>query len=592
MQAGAPPMCNGGACIVSGGDFANSALVVSLAADSYFAPGRTFVVPFPLPGLSCGTDNFCAQLPNVAVLRGAYTVSAQVQRDLLHYWLNDPLNAQTTLPVHVTYRPLWPNDSMSEAADAIAAGLPLEAVETDSITNIGSPTAGPASGPSQMFQTDLQEGNYERIIAPLPPFDRIFPPDVRVVAVTDATSGTFEGDDMNVDATLQTEQPSKVIPTFNLTRTDTGGLDGWVAYLREQTTKLVLSNVVPLSGTTATGVVLATNHFPPDRDALTNAELVLEPPPGAPVPRGVFAPQGRMLSPDETYPELPELVTFQGTVSARDGNPVEADLVFEATGIDALQGGRYALNRVNFEYAVRVSARMDGSGASRYAVALPQGEYRISIRPLDLLPAQASDPPPEPIYGVTTVGPFIVGPPGPNVMLSNLANAAPLSLVPTPDGALFVDVVQSIQGSVMVGDMRPLSGATVEAIPELCANALSGAACLPRARQTTTSGEGKFIISLDQGTYVLRVRPAEGTRLPWVWKSLVVGSAPTPPVKFLVPAPANAGLTLRDPLVGQDPVVNAIVRVFRPSGQPTTWVEIGRAITDATGHYDMYLAPQ
>jgi hypothetical protein len=48
-------------------------------------------------------------------------------------------------------------------------------------------------------------------------------------------------------------------------------------------------------------------------------------------------------------------------------------------------------------------------------------------------------------------------------------------------------------------------------------------------------------------------------------------------------------LTLHD--AQENPIVNAIVRVFQQAGQPAGWVEIGRAITDATGHYDMYLAP-
>jgi hypothetical protein len=141
----------------------------------------------------------------------------------------------------------------------------------------------------------------------------------------------------------------------------------------------------------------------------------------------------------------------------------------------------------------------------------------------------------------------------------------------------------------MVGDGRPVSGATVEAIPEVCANALTGAGCLPRARQSATSEHGSFSLSLDQGTYQLRVRPADGSKLPWVSQQLVVQSIPTPPLVMVVPAPVYAGLTLHDSQ--ENPIVNAIVRVFQLSGQPSTWVEIGRAITDATGHYDMYLAP-
>jgi hypothetical protein len=72
------------------------------------------------------------------------------------------------------------------------------------------------------------------------------------------------------------------------------------------------------------------------------------------------------------------------------------------------------------------------------------------------------------------------------------------------------------------------------------------------------------------------------------------------PVKLgdpvVVPAPVYAGWTLHD--AADNAIVNALVRVFQPpsagsSSTPalTQWVEIGRAITDSTGHYDMYLAP-
>jgi hypothetical protein len=60
-----------------------------------------------------------------------------------------------------------------------------------------------------------------------------------------------------------------------------------------------------------------------------------------------------------------------------------------------------------------------------------------------------------------------------------------------------------------------------------------------------------------------------------------------------VPAPVYAGLTLHDP--GDNPIVDAIVRVFRLPSQGGTGsspaVEVGHAITDDQGHYDMYLAP-
>jgi hypothetical protein len=101
---------------------------------------------------------------------------------------------------------------------------------------------------------------------------------------------------------------------------------------------------------------------------------------------------------------------------------------------------------------------------------------------------------------------------------------------------------------------------------------------------------------LDEGMYVLRVRPLDGTRLPWVWQVIVVGPAlaALPPLR--VPAPVYAGLTLHDPQ--DNPIVSAIVRVFQMApaqgaasgSKPLPAIEIGRSFTDAYGHYDMYIA--
>jgi hypothetical protein len=139
---------------------------------------------------------------------------------------------------------------------------------------------------------------------------------------------------------------------------------------------------------------------------------------------------------------------------------------------------------------------------------------------------------------------------------------------------------------------------------------------MPREAQATTASDGSFGgLVLDPGRYLLRVRPADGTRLPWfVVPSFPpvapAGGGPPLPVeagKIEVPVPVSAGLTLLDP--GNNAVVRALVRVFTmpipapqpPAGQcmppmtetatPVPAVEVGRAITDATGHYELYLAP-
>jgi hypothetical protein len=584
---GAVPTCSGGTCLVSP-RFGNDVLFVSLPSHSYFAPDRTIAVPLPAPAMQCTTGATCTFLPDVALVRGAYSVSPQVQKDRLQYILN-PQSA-ATMPVHVSYRPLWPPGSMSSGDDAIAVGLPLDPVEVDSTTNVDyldSNISGPAGGPSQMFATYLQPGHYLRSITPQPPFDAVFPPDVRVVGVPGVP---FEDDGMNVDSTLAesgTDHP--VTPTFSLTFGGSGNFDGWTALLRDQSTKQVLSNVVALGGAMVSGLVLATNHYPPDGDALSNAELLLEPPPGQPLPAAVFATlpalvsQGGTLSATESYPALPSPMQVTGTLSAPDGAPVEADIVFEATGIAVAterrpQGAPCLLNTTNFEYEAQASARIDASGSSRWAVTLPVGQYRVSIRPLDPTPSPPAAPGPVPAFGVTLVSAFSVGP-------------TKEACAPPSDTALRVSATQQVEGIALVADGRPLSGAEVDAIPVECADGSAGAPCLPRPREAGTGDDGGFTLLLDPGgSYLLRVRPAGGTRLPWTYlqKPLAVTPGSMPTLGIVVPAPFSAGLTLQDP--SANPIQDAIVRIFElhPSGR---WVEVGHAVTDASGHYEMYLAP-
>ena len=82
------------------------------------------------------------------------------------------------------------------------------------------------------------------------------------------------------------------------------------------------------------------------------------------------------------------------------------------------------------------------------------------------------------------------------------------------------------------------------------------------------------------------IRDSNGT----VEVALGSGAKPVS-VAFTVPAPLYAGLELLDPI--GNPIVNAIVRAFALPAQtspPTPAIELGEAITDATGQYDLYVA--
>lgn len=566
VQSGAAPTCNGGVCVVAA-TFSGLVLVVSLSEDSYFAPGETFAIPyedlFNTPAtVDCSSVGAvpCTHLPSYGIVQGAYLVTPQDQSPTALDWnLGNP-GVSTALPVHVTYRPLWPpsSGSASTAVDADTLDLPLDPIPAAVVveTSPSSPP-GPAQGTSIGYQADLQPALYEATVQPDPPFDAAFPPDVKRVAI--ATGNQDDVDTLTYDTTaLETNGVGRQIPTFALSRV--GGLVGWTAYLRDQTTLRRISSL-PTLGADTTAVTLPTNHHPADGDALSNAELVIAPPDGQVFPLYKVAAQGGQFTDAPVYPALPATVKVSGAVTDVDGvSAVEADLSFEAQAI-YVTGPPAQLNTANFEYTGRASARIDpASGASTYSLTLPPGQYQVVIRPLDAT------------HEVTVVAPA--------TLIQPAAGG--------PAGPLMVDAPRQVQGLVALTDGRPLVGALVDAIPASCATG-SSSLCLPRGAQTTCAADGSFTLGLDPGGYVLRIQPPDGTRFPWVTQSLVVG--PTTPLTvapITVPAPVHAAQQLLDPF--GNPVVSAVIRVFQfPASGPA--IEVGSAITDATGTYDMYLAP-
>jgi hypothetical protein len=550
-------------------------LVVAVAEDSSYAPGRTFAMQFAnvFAGnatVGCSASSCCppdcAVLPAIAVISQSYAITPQ-----LAMMVNAPVGnvGATVLPVQATYRTFWGSGYQY----ATTLGLPLEPVQANVFYNdfAGPGSFGPGGGPSVVFETYLQAGlQYELTAQPDPPLSATCPPEITQLSPS-AGRATFAGTAVS-EFDLTTDEPElgPVIPQFDISRE--AGLDGWTAYLRDATTHNVVSNVAPLSGTLASNVVLATNRFASNQhrtDALTNAELVVAPPAGALIPNGVFAPAGvppaQELPAAETYPALPATVTVTGTVTTATGGPVLADLTFQATAIVAAG----TENTENFEYVGRATTSPDPhTGATTYTVVLPPGQYSEVLRPSDL-------------SGAVTLRSLDVP-----------AQAGPLSAPQITLGAL-----QSVSGKAVVAESRPLSGATVDVIPTQCAAPTTAALpvatsssvlCMPRATQTTTAVDGSFLLNLDPGEYLLRVRPAAGTRLPWVMQPLSVGAAAVTVPTVYVPAPVSVGLQLVDP--NGYPIVRSVVSVYSLPAQGAA-VELGNAVTDTNGHYDMYISP-
>lgn len=241
------------------------------------------------------------------------------------------------------------------------------------------------------------------------------------------------------------------------------------------------------------------------------------------------------------------------------------ELTFEATSI--LVGGVETIS--NFTYTTRVSTTTDAAtGKSIFSVQLPPGQYLVVARPVSGAPASSA------------------------VTLAALD--AP-DLGPYVAPAIALASTQLVSGKLVAADARPLSQATIEAIPTACAPLpgglydspfLSTIACLPRAAQTATAADGSFSLALDPGQYLLRARPADGTRFPWVNRSISVANDPLTLEPIVVPLPVSVGLRLVDP--NDNPIVQALVSMYSLPDSGGA-IELGSALTDGNGRYEMFV---
>ena len=613
-----PAECTeGGVCAVPGNAPGDLIVVVSVPQGSPafsgvvpvfpnnppFSIARTFVRRLddlldskPPPMSACSPT--CVSLPSLVPAAGFYDAVGSDARDVRSTLVSAP---GASLPVHVTYRALWPSGTSPTAVDAFAAGLPIY------------PMVVP-SGPSNMtlvqdlpppiflFQAALPSNvAYEQTIAPDSPYSAEFPPKVSVLTLPLPTDQSQTG---NVDAT------GGSVPIFDLSRTQ-GPMDGWVAYLRDVTTKRPVSPIKPLHGnaTPDGGLILPTDHNPANIDALTTAELVLSPPANAdpPLPAEVFSPPGLLLH--EVYAVLPQRPSSSanaplgtGTIVWGDGQGVPADVVFEATAIYAGQpilgspdtdagpsmgsgdaGGEAGpphtifAPQPNFEFLTHVATTPlpDVPSRSTFAMpALPFGIYRVVVRPTDT----DGEGVPDAVVHAVTVLEY-------DTLIDGSAPPPTVTVLEAP----------TLTGSVSVADGRGLPGAAVEALPIGCAPLSADAdievtnspSCMPRSAQTTTNADGTgFTLAVDPGVYWVRVRPPDGSGLPWVQQRLAVITSGM--VTFSIPAPIHQALQIADSSGGL--IANAIVQVFSTAGPGGTH-EVASGLTDDQGNIDLYVDP-
>lgn len=600
-QFGTLPLCNQGLCTVC--ETANCidspayVLLVSLPTDSAFSPGLTYAISGDTlfsqsaPTSECAPPD-CAHLPSSIPVRGYYSVTNQEQLDL-GFYLDNP-RTDTVLPAQATYRFLWPQSvpcgsQLESTQIGVAPVVSREAV----FAGTGLPP-GPADGGTVVFQAEMQPGCYELTLVPDSPFDEAFPPHVTDVLVTQPDP--YGGYSLLPDFTTATSpNHAQMLPTFQVSRQL--GLDGWRAFLRDATTLRPVSGARLLQGVTVPSIVLATSHVASSVDALTNTELVIEPPDGQPVPTEHIPLPGATIDPSFCYPPMPGPVAYNFTVTEDDQEgPVEADLLFQTTRIyvyastdpclvpvladagldDAASDGASQpsfLNYANFEFSAEGHTSFDaGTEGWSLSVALPPGEYNVVVRPSDLAHSVVSQS---------------------IVVFPNLTDAA------TQQNSFLAPSTVTVSGSVYVADGRPLSQASVVGIPVSCEQSVTSTsdACLPKGQSTTTGADGSFSFQLDHGEYFLSIRPVEGTGLPWLVPSapFQVSDAAVSLAPVYVPAPTHALLRFED--ANNNPIVGATVRVLTaPDPASTTSgaaasFEIGHGITDEAGSVDLILPP-
>jgi hypothetical protein len=589
-------------------------LVVSLPDDSAYAPLQQFVIPFEhladCPGVvpcTCSMPD-CGHLPAFGNVSGGYLMTTSIQSQTsaagLGFFLgnvdSNGFTAATFLPVHATYRMLV--DQFGTDIESLGLSLqPVQGIQTNVTGAVAA--LGPNGARPVGFSANLPGGTYERTLSPDPDYDVTFGPEVRdkasvpvnvtagfeTVTPGDVPSGLF---DVTREETIIGHA---TLPTFDIDISAVARREGWSAFLRDATTRRVISNVSPLTGAVTTGVRLVTNHLkalPPGvplcpisgaltPDALTNAELVVAPPDGAPLPAAVFAPQGCIMTAAPAYPQLAPPVVVQGTVSS--GGPFAADLTFEAVAFVDQASATYRYFSSDFcascsgerlEFVAHTTA-VPAGGTSSFQVTLPQGLYRVDIVPRGGAGAIS-------VSRLDVMGPvrrdFVVPP------------------------------QTEVAGSARLTDERPLGMATIEAIPQSCPTAAdladAGLAveltpndspwCLPRPVQVISQADGSFKLALDPGGYTLRARPADGTHLPWAQQTINVGGVVRAP-KLVVPAPFHATFKLLAP--NENPIVRTVVQAFfatppltaprAPTLPPA--VEIGQAFTGSDGTVDLYM---
>lgn len=137
--------------------------------------------------------------------------------------------------------------------------------------------------------------------------------------------------------------------------------------------------------------------------------------------------------------------------------------------------------------------------------------------------------------------------------------------------------------NLLTGRVLSASGEVVHNA-QVSAVAKEGGTIRLGSNQTLTSSEGRFVMALDPGAYTLVVKTSADTQLPWMHQDVLI-NASTLDVELSLP---EAALVAGEVTSVAGAVVSQMTLEWYEQVGSTS-VSIGRAVTDAFGHYSVVL---
>lgn len=560
---GAQARCNSDTnrCEVQGRPTFPFFLVASVPSSSFYAPGTTFILysdqrgapAFTRTATAAGgivskcTGPKCVELGGLTLVTNSYQVSAE-QSLRVRY----PLAELQRIPARVEYELVANNPDPTAAQPNFPAGLPA-------VASFVGPRLGLQGAEASVA---LPSGRYLRVLYPQPPFDALFPP--RTENPLELKPGSSVPDDFSL--TRDTLDP---VDTRSVTVTREDGLEGWQVWVADRATKRRISTLKTLSGTTQTVNLDTTGERRGANGGLgDDVEVVVAPPASyLGIPRFINPVNGGDLGTIK-YPFVPVPVEVRGNVLEPDESTTQflgfaARLSFESVNIQTPREASQTSPLLHYATSLGTDDR------GRFATVLPAGTYDVTVEPLQGTGFAKS----RQIVEVKATDTGITG----------------LKLRP-PRRTV-------VRGRVVLADRRPLAEADILATPE---TPKSAEGPKPRPNQTRTDEAGRFSLELDQGPYVISAVPKSGTGFPRVATRSQIPAVELDLADITIPAPTVLSFTVRDATRSENPVANALIRIFTVPGVTTTddfanatseAVEIGNGTTDESGLVEILLAP-